>query len=603
MINETILKEAPTQPGVYQMFNRNNVLIYVGKASNLKKRLSSYFQKNITLKTKRLMSQVGYIKTTITQNEYEALLLESKLIKKNHPRYNILLRDDKSYPYLYLSTEDKFPRIVLYRGKKEMKGLFFGPYPNVSIVRNIVNLLQKVFKIRTCTNSFFFNRTRPCLQYQINRCTAPCVGHVTERAYQSQIAQVKLFLEGNVTHLIQMFRCRMQEASEKLDYEEATYYRDCIHTLEDFHMQQVITRTNDFVDILGFSSMSNTVALSVLSIRAGELFGNEDFTVELPMPMEKNDILQTLLMQYYEQLTQKKYRWPKQILLPFVVSSQGLVEKALGGMANKKIKLVTRCLARYRAWQSVSQKNSEQALQNALNRKNVFISKKFVALKKACGLEILTTICCFDVSHTRGKATVASCVVFNSEGPVKDQYRKFTIHNINAGDDYAAIAQAVERHFKKLVYLKSPVPQLVIVDGGIGQLHAAQRILKALNLNVLLLGIAKGQKRRAGLERLFLSNQRTIELSPTSPAFHLIQYIRDEAHRFAIQTHRKKLRKKSLHSILEDIPGVGEKRRQLLLKHFGGLNAIKRADINEITKINGISKSIATVVKNHLQSS
>lgn len=591
--------QAPEQPGVYQMFDKHNIVLYVGKANNLKKRLTSYFQKNLSFKTKKLISQVCDIKTVITQNAYEALLLEAKLIKENHPRYNILLRDDKSYPYIYLSTEDKFPRIVFYRGKKNLNGLFFGPYPNVAVIRNILDLLQKVFKVRTCTNSFFSNRKRPCLQYQLKRCTAPCVGYVNAREYQLQVNQVKLFLEGHLKDLTQMFNQYMDEAAKKLDYEKATYFRDCIRILKDFQMQQVVTYSNDFIDIIGFSSITTIAALSVFSIRGGELIGNRNFIIELPIPATKNTVLQTLLMQYYEQMNHSIQVWPKQILLPFPMTSKPLIEKALSNIGGKKIKLVTRCLMRYQAWRRTAQKNSEQALQNAVNKKNIF-NKKFDALRKACALKKLNVIYCFDVSHMQGKATVASCVVFDKTGPAKQQYRQFIIRNIKAGDDYVAIAQAIERQMKKIIRENGKFPELMIVDGGKGQLNVAQQILKALQLNILLLGIAKGPTRRAGLEKLFLSNQRCLELPPTSIAFHLIQHIRNEAHRFAIKAHRKKLTKKSMQSSLERVPGIGKKRRQLLLNHFGGLQALKKASIDEIMQVNGISKSLAQLIKTYL---
>jgi len=598
MMNRFI-SQAPEQPGIYQMLDKHNTLLYVGKAGNLKKRLTSYFQKNLSFKTKKLMSKVCDIKTIITQNAYEALLLESKLIKEKHPQYNILLRDDKSYPYLYLSIEDKFPRIVFYRGKKNRTGLFFGPYPNVTVVKNIVNLLQKVFKVRTCTNSFFSNRKRSCLQYQLKRCTAPCVGYVNAETYQIQVNQVKLFLEGHVKDLTQMFNGRMKEASKKLDYEKATYFRNCIRMLKDFQMQQVVTSSNDFIDIIGFSSISMMAALSVFSIRGGELTGSRNFIIDLPMPSTKDAVLQTLLMQYYEQAMHTMHVWPKQILLPFPIISQLLVEKALSNIGEKKIKLVTRCLMRYRAWRRTAQKNSEQALQNATNKKNIF-KKKFDALRKACALKKLNRIYCFDVSHMQGEATVASSVVFDQSGPSKQHYRQFMIRNVKAGDDDVAITQAIERQMKKLILEKSPFPELIIVDGGKGQLNVAQQVLKTLKLNILLLGIAKGPTRRAGLEQLFLSNQHCLELSPTSIAFHLIQHIRNEAHRFAIKAHRKKLTKKSMQSSLERIPGIGKKRRQLLLNHFGGLQALKKASIDEIMQVKGISQSLAQLIKAYL---
>ena len=597
MIRES-LSQIPEQPGIYQMFDKHQTVLYVGKASNLKKRLTSYFQKNVSFKTKKLMSQVNDIKTVITQNAYEALLLEAKLIKQHHPRYNILLRDDKSYPYLYVSSEDQFPRISFYRGKKNMKGLFFGPYPNVAVVRSIVDLVQKVFKIRTCTNTFFSSRKRPCLQYQLKRCTAPCVGYVDMPRYQTQVNQVKLFLEGHIDDILDTFDNQMKQASKKLDYERATYFRDRIRLLKEFKMQQVVTSAHDFIDIIGFSSTATLATLSVFSIREGELTGNRNFIIELPMPTSKETVLQTLLIQYYEHMSHSINVWPKQILLPFPITAKALIEQALSKMRQKKIKLVVRCLMRYKVWRGVVQKNAEQALQNAVNKKNIFY-KKFNALKKACALKKLNSIYCFDVSHTQGEATIASCVVFDKTGPLKQQYRQFIIQNVKAGDDYLAMGQAIERQMKRVIQENRKLPELIIVDGGKGQLNVAQKVLKTLKLNILLLGIAKGPLRRAGLEHLWLSNQHCLALPATSIAFHLIQHIRDEAHRFAIQAHRKKFKKSAIQSVLECIPGIGKKRRQLLLNHFGGLQQLKKATVDEIIQVNGISKSLAQLIKTY----
>ena len=581
------------------MFDQQARLLYVGKANNLKKRLAAYFQKDIPIKTRKLMSQVKDIKTIITQNEYEALLLEARLIKQHHPRYNILLRDDKSYPYIYLSVEDPYPRIAFYRGEKNLPGLFFGPYPNAGIVRNITNLLQKVFKVRTCTNAFFSTRQRPCLQYQLKRCTAPCVHYVSLDAYNKQVDQVKLFLKGKVNQLIKTLQRHMAESALQLDYEKAAYYRDCIHLLTSFQQQQVVAGSNDFVDIISFLSISTVTVLSVFSIRCGQLWGNRNFTVELPVPAKDEDILQTLLIQYYSQFSNTTHVWPRRVILPFAVRSPALIEQALFQIAHKKIKLTKRCLMRYKAWQKAAEENAQQALQTYLNRKNI-IHKQFEALSKACGIQQLTYIYCFDVSHTQGEATVASCVVFDHTGPLKQKYRQFNIRSIKAGDDTAALAQAVERQMRKLINSSQIFPELVIVDGGKAQLNVAKKVLQTLQMkDILLLGVAKGILRKPGLEQLFLSNQQRLELAPNSIAFRLIQYIRDEAHRFAIKAHRRKRTKQSTQSSLEAIKGVGEKRRQLLLKHFSGLQGLKKASVDEIAEIKGISKILARVIKDH----
>jgi excinuclease ABC subunit C len=601
-LNRSILESMPDQPGIYQMLNKDQCILYVGKSGSLKKRLSAYFKKNTSVKTQRLMSQVNDIKIIITQNEHEALLLEAKFIKKYHPRYNILLRDDKSYPYLYLSIEDQYPRAAFYRGKQDLPGLFFGPYTNAGMVRDIINLLQKIFKIRICTNHFFSNRSRPCLQYQLKRCSAPCVNYVSRQQYDTQISQVKLFLSGDVGTIIESFRNKMKQASESLEYEQAAYYRNCIHMLCDFQKQQVVSQKSDFLDIIGFACVSNVAALSVMSIRYGQLFGSKNFTVDMPSLSTPDDVLDTLLIQYYQQqygLNTSVHVWPKKIVLPFAIPAQQALEKAVCAIAGKKIKVVKKYLSRYHDWKQAALHNAEQAVERYLNQKNIF-NKKFQSLKKVCGLPKLTEAACFDVSHTQGNAIVASCVVFDTTGPLKNQYRIYNIKNITPGDDVAALSEAIERYLTGKIQYQASLPELLIVDGGKGQLNAAKRVLKKLNIQVMLLGVAKGLNRRPGLEKLFLSDSQYLALSPMSPAFHLIQHIRDESHRFAIKAHRRRLKKKSIQSTLEHIKGVGKQRRQHLIKQFKGLQGLKVASIENIAQVKGISVSLAQRIKQHL---
>jgi len=599
-MDSIILQNMPHQSGIYQMFGKDGQILYVGKARDLQKRLKSYFQKNLSAKTHALMQKVTDIKIILTQNETEALLLEANLIKEHHPRYNILLRDDKSYPYLYFSTHERFPRIAFYRGGKNMPGRFFGPYPSVTSVRETLDLLQKVFKVRQCENTFFQHRSRPCLQYQLGRCTAPCVNYISEEGYREQVNNTISFLEGHTDKIILDLKNKMAVCSDQLDYEKAAEYRDQLDAIENFQTQQTASKETDHTDIIGMTMQENIASFSILFIRHGHLMGHRNFVFPLPLQETQAEILKTFLIQYYLHHT-KDFLLPSQILLPLKIEQVSELEKLLSAELKKKIKFITRHLLKYSAWEKTAKENAEQALNQREFAQETF-RKKFETLKKICALKKLNRIECFDISHTQGEATVASCIVFDRTGPLKKEYRQFLIKNIKAGDDYAAMSQAIERRYARLLKEKKYLPDLVIVDGGKGQLSEAKKVFENLKIkNILLLGIAKGPARKAGLEQLFLSDGSLLDISPTDSAFYLIQNVRDEAHRFAITAHRKKRGKKVSSSFLENIPGIGIQKRKNLLKHFGGVQALKNASKIELEKVSGITPALAETILNLLK--
>jgi len=596
-MNSDILNNMPNKPGIYQMLGKIGQVLYVGKARYLKKRLKSYFQKKLPVKTKALMQRVVDIKIILTQNETEALLLEANLIKKHHPRYNILLRDDKSYPYLYISVREEFPRIVFYRGEKKLPGRFFGPYPSVTSVRDILDLLQRVFKVRQCSNTFFRHRSRPCLQYQLGRCTAPCISYVSKEDYQKQVENTISFLEGRANGLVLELKNQMDAYAKSLDYEKAAEYRDQLEALERFQTQQVVTKQTDHLDIIGMVVQENIVSFSVLFIRYGHLMGHRNFVFPLPLQETQESILKTFLAQYYLHHI-KDTLLPARIFLPLKIENAAGLEKVLSRELKQKIKFIARSFKKYHPWGKMAKENAKQALSERELNRAVF-RKKFKALQKICGLNSFNRMECFDISHTQGEATIASCVVFDKSGPLKKEYRQFLIRNINPGDDYAAISQAIERRYSRLLKEKKPLPELVIVDGGKGQLSKAKKVFKRLKIkNILLLGVAKGRSRKVGLEQLFLSDGSLLDLPPTDSAFYLIQNIRDEAHRFAITAHRKKRNKKTSASILESIPGIGPKKRRALLKYFSGLQKLKRASVSELARVDSITTKLAQVIYN-----
>ncbi len=594
------LKTLPHRPGVYQMLNEKGDTIYVGKARDLKKRVSTYFQKkDAGSKTSAMVAKIAKIITTVTPSENEALLLESNLIKQLHPRYNVLLRDDKSYPYIILSQDTDYPRLDFYRGSKRQKGRYFGPFPSVAAVRDTLNQLQKIFKLRQCRDSFFANRTRPCLQYQIQRCTAPCVKYITPEDYAKDVDHTVMFLQGKSQSILTALTKQMKEASESTDYELAAHYRDQISSLRRIQQEQNVLGQKGDVDVIALvqDDYKNVSCISLLCIRNGQVLGQKSFFPKVPKGEGDSDIMASFIAQFYL-IGSRQQAIPKELILSSDIDDATWLENALSEAAESKVSLSTHVRSQRAQWLKIAMMNAKQTLQSHLDEQNHYY-QRFEALRRAFSLDTLPVrLECFDVSHTMGEATVASCVVFDEKGPRTSDYRRFNIKDIQSGDDYAAMRQALQRRYTRLKKGEGLLPDILFIDGGKGQLTQAQQILEELQVSgLLVIGIAKGPERKPGMETLFIMGQnRPIHLAPDAPALHLIQHIRDEAHRFAITGHRAKRDKQRQTSTLENIPGVGAVKRRELLQHFGGLQAVKRASIDELAKVPGISHALASQI-------
>lgn len=599
---KSFLHTCSVHPGVYRMFDTQDQLLYVGKAKNLKKRLSSYFRETgLAPKTAALVAKIARIEIIITANETEALLLEQTLIKENHPPYNILLRDDKSYPYLYLSTTDEFPLFSLQRGNKRFKGRYFGPYPSAGAIRETLNLLQKAFKVRQCENSYFKNRTRPCLQYQIKRCKAPCVNLVTQEEYQADIRRSILFLEGRNQELTQELSSEMEHASEQLDFEKAAELRDQIALIRRVQDQQSMEGGNGDVDIIAAILNPGGACVSLITVRQGRVLGSKNFFPQVSIEEDTATVLYAFISQYY--LGNPDRDFPKELIVNALHDDFPLLIGAIAQKTAHELIITQRVRGTRAKWQQMAITNATQALTARLTN-SLHMAVRFEALAESLQLpEVPQRLECFDISHSSGEATVASCVVFGQEGAIKSDYRRFNIDGITAGDDYAAMYQALTRRFKRGKEGEGKLPDILLVDGGKGQLHIAQQVMQELQLNIPLLGVAKGVTRKPGLETLYLNDAEHEFTLPThSPALHLIQQIRDESHRFAITGHRNRRDKARRTSKLEGIPGIGATRRRDLLKHFGGLQEISRASLDEIAKVPGISHKLAEQIYEALHS-
>ena len=597
--SKTFLGNLTHRPGVYRMLNAKHKIIYVGKASDLKKRVSSYFHKTHTdAKTASMMQQVANVEVTVTNTEVEALILEYNLIKQHKPRFNVILRDDKSYPYIYASTEHPFPRLQFHRGARKGKGRYFGPYPNAGAVRKTLNELQKLFLIRQCQDSYFNNRTRPCLQYQIKRCTAPCVGLIDEASYGEDVQAAIEFLEGKNSKVIDNFVERMERASENQDYEQAARFRDQIKRVKKVDAEQVISRqaTGD-TDLIGIASRPGIHCVTVLFIRNGRVLGSRNHFPKVTGETSESKILEGFLSQYY--LGRDA---PHEIIVDRALDEQELLEQGITERSGHKVRIRHRVRGDRLRWLKLAQTNADQGLRLQIAT-NATLRRQFKALGEALGLESPPErLECFDVSHTSGEATVASCVVFNQAGPLKSDYRRFNLSPKVAGDDYGAMAEALQRRYKRIRKGEVPLPDVLFVDGGKGQLAEAMTVLDELELGWLqVVAVAKGRSRKAGMEQLFLAGNLTPTILPAdSPALLLIQQIRDEAHRFAITGHRQRRAKARSTSTLERIPGLGPKRRRELLRRFGGLQGVKNAGVDDLVKVRGISKSLAEKIYDDL---
>ncbi|MEJ2396517.1 MAG: excinuclease ABC subunit UvrC, partial [Candidatus Thiodiazotropha sp.] len=586
----SFLKTLTSRPGVYRMIDAEEKVLYVGKAKNLKKRVGSYFTRSLNRRIQLMVAQIARIEIAVTHTEAEALIMENHLIKSLKPKYNVLLRDDKSYPYIYLSTDQTYPALSFRRGSRRGKGRYFGPYPSAGATRDTLQLLQKLFPVRQCEESFFRNRSRPCLQYQIKRCSGPCVDLTTEQAYAEDVQQAMMFLQGKTTVVVDNLVRRMEQASQALEFEQAAIYRDQIQTLRRIQERQYVSGERGDLDIVALARRGGSACIQVFFIRAGRNLGNKAFYPSVPASATDEVVLSAFVSQYY---LEKPV--PSEIILSQKLEEESLIEAVLSQQAERKVRLSSGVRGERARWLKMAKGNAEIALQARLSAR-LDMQGRVEALQRLLKLPALPErMECFDISHTRGELTVASCVVFNEQGPLKSDYRRFNIEGITGGDDYAAMRQALERRYRRVKQGEVPLPDLLFIDGGKGQLSAVHAILQDLGISGLtLIGVAKGADRKAGMEQLFLLGRSApIILPPDSPALHLIQQIRDEAHRFAITAHRQRRSKKRNRSVLEEIPGIGPKRRQQLLKQFGGLQELSRAGVEDLASVDGVSKILA----------
>ncbi len=588
---KNFLKNLTKRPGIYKMLNEKGEIIYIGKAKNLKNRVSSYFRGSAASpKQQAMVVKITAIEVTVTHTEGEALLLESQQIKRYKPRYNICLRDDKSYPYIFISSYHDYPQITFHRGAKKKRGKYFGPYPSAGAVKETLKLLQKIFPVRQCEDSYYNNRTRPCLQHQIERCTAPCVDLIDKKNYAEDLSNTVFFLEGKGHLLIDKLIVKMEVASESLDFERAAVYRDQITRLRTVLEKHFVHGEKGDVDIIACSSRVGVSCVQVFFIRNGQNLGNKIFFPKIIDEYSSEHILQAFIPQYY-----LERQVPFELIVSHSIDEESLLAEVLSKKSEHSVVISNHVRGERLKWLQMAQLNAENSLMSKLADKQGLYAR-YLNLQEELGcVELPKRLECFDISHTQGQQTVASCVVFDLEGPVKSAYRRFNIEGITPGDDYAAMYQAVYRRFKRLKKGEHQSPDILFIDGGKGQVAEAQKALAELQVNnVMIVGVSKGPDRKAGMEKLILVEQeQPIDVSTGASALLLIQHIRDEAHRFAITGHRQRRAKAKKESILEGIAGLGPKRRQSLLKQFGGLQGVSNAGIDSLSGIDGISKQLA----------
>ena len=585
------LANVSQRPGVYRMLGADGEVLYVGKARNLKNRLTTYFVgKAQAAKTMAMVSQIANVEVTITASETEALLLEYNLIKRHRPRFNVTLRDDKSFPYLYISTQQAYPRISFYRGSRKLPGRFFGPYPNARATRETLLLLQKLFLLRPCSDSFFANRSRPCLQHQIKRCSGPCVRLIAEEDYKQDVDDAIKVLEGKGAELIEDLAARMEQASQLLDFERAARLRDQINGIKAIHSTQSVTRNaTEDIDAVALVSHGSDHCVSIVFVRGGRNLGSTNF---FPRPgiAEAGELLSGFLAQYY--LGREA---PGEILINEQIEDADLLETTLTTRMERPVRIRSGVRGVRARWLEMARTNAELGLKMR-RATEATTAEQLQGMVDALQLPAAPKrIECFDVSHTMGERTVASCVVFGPEGPLKGDYRRFNIEGLTPGDDYGALYQALSRRYARIKKGEAPVPDVLLIDGGPGQLAEAVRVLSEFEIaDVRIVGVSKGPDRRPGQERLFLpGHELPTILPPDSPALHLIQRVRDEAHRFAITGHRARRAKARTQSVLETVPGLGPRKRRELLRQFGGLQGVTRAGIDDLAKVHGISRKLA----------
>ena len=590
-----LIKRLPNLPGVYKMLGKNGDIIYVGKAKSLKSRVNSYFAKTIDHpKTRALVQRIDNIETIITRSETEALLLEQNLIKLHRPPYNVLLRDDKSYLYVFISADKPYPRLAYGRGKgQHQKGRFFGPFPSAHAAKQTLLMMQKMFMVRQCTNAFFAQRQRPCLEYQIKRCKAPCVGLVSPEDYADDVNNTIRFLKGEGTDLQVKLVGKMEQAAEDMNFEQAASYRDQLSMLREVQAKQAVYTVKGEADIIAIASQAGITCVHVMNVRNGQVLGGNNYFPDVDSENDIADNLSEFVSSFYFQVSDDL---PEELIISHELPDQTAMTEALTETFGKKVTIKTKVREQRNEWLTLAQMNANNALQTKLGD-YLEVKSRFNALnevlKEALQGKSLDRIECFDISHTMGEATIASCVVADQGGLRKRDYRQYAIHGITGGDDYAAMKQVLNRR-----YSKQPLPDLLLIDGGKGQLNMAKDVLSELGIltQTLLVGVAKGEGRKAGLEVLHFIDREPLDLPADSKALHLIMHIRDEAHRFAITAHRKKRDKRRSSSVLEAIPGLGEKRRRELLNHFGGLQQLLGASQDEIGQVNGIGKVMANTI-------
>ncbi len=602
--HQRFLKTVTQKAGVYVMLNHAAEVLYVGKAKNLRNRLSSYFRATgLTNKTMALVSRICQIEVTVTATEREALLLEQNLIKQYRPPYNILLRDDKSYPYIYLSSDHRHPRLSLHRGAKRGAGQYFGPYPSAAAVRESLNWLQKVFKVRQCEDSYYRNRSRPCLQYQIGRCSAPCVSIVSDKEYQRDVRHTEMFLSGKSAALQQALADDMERYAAALEFEKAAELRDRIGYLQQVQASQCIEGETGDLDIVAGVVHAGLCCVQLLSVRAGRVLGSRSYFPKSALEEGVSSHIEAFIAQHY--LTGSgAVDLPRELVVNVALDDASLLADSLSEQAGRQVAIVHRVRSQRAKWLQLAITAAEQNLRNRLAASES-MAGRFRALQELLALDNLPSrLECFDISHSSGEATVASCVVFDDNGPLKADYRRMNIEGVVGGDDYAAMRQALSRRYKRIASGEVPRPDILFIDGGKGQLNQALDVLAELGIDgLLVIGVAKGSDRRVGLEVLIRGdNGRELTLPDNSPALHLIQHIRDESHRFAIAGHKARRDKARRHSGLEAIPGVGAKRRRELLRHFGGLQGVRQASVADLCRVPGISEKIAREIYEGLRS-
>lgn len=599
--DSAFMRTVTERAGVYRMFNANKDVIYVGKASNLKNRLASYFQKNLDHpKTRALVSQIAHVETTVTTNAAEALLLECNLIKEHRPRYNVVLRDDKSYPYVFISTNDDYPRVSYQRGARRQKGKYIGPYPSAGTVKRSLSLVQKLFRVRQCEDSYFRNRSRPCLQHQIRRCTAPCVQKISVEDYRSDVDMTIKILEGKSQEVVKDLASDMEAASEALDFERAAKLRDQIGNLKAVSDLSANLHDQGDIDYVAAAVKGGQCCVQVFFVRNGINLGNKAFYPATPDASTNQEVLNAFVGQFY-----LDHDIPKEIILAEPIDDQELLQSFFTEKQGKQVSVVHNVRGERSRLQTLAMENADIALAARLASRSG-MAARLDALRELTDMEEPPSrMECFDISHTMGEATVASCVVFNAEGPLKSDYRRFNISDITPGDDYAAMRQALTRRYSRMLKEGADLPDIVFIDGGTGQINVALDVMKELQIDTLqVIGVSKGPDRRPGDETLILCQQQIEkQLNNDSAALLLIQQIRDEAHRFAIAGHRGKRAKNRQKSILEEIPGLGPKRRKQLLTHFGGLQRLEKAGVADIASVPGISDVLAQKVYDELHPS